>query len=450
MKGSIWSTIARSDLDAAYEWISEFSPAEVDKEKAYPHFCDWLHVGYERAVQRCDTIGSYLEYEYLLRGYLNGFREPHLFFQTNLVPQFAEWGGITVTGTPTAFRVIHSDSAHHTIGSQLISCDGVSPEEWMLANIFPCLGNPSFQLDWLLYSPWIFAHTNPFSKKIREAVFKREDGSSCGIELHYRTISRFEFNGYLKTAFDYSFTPPLAFGITHFDADEAWVHLPSFNPERGEQELLQRVIDELAELRGKRLIVFDLRGNGGGYSSWAVDILERLYTVDYLRSLPIRNKDMYVEYRVAPEIRDSGGVPLPLHGEMTAAMESGSVLLPTDLVDFYRLRSTTCGRIDSPVEGQVVVLTDERAGSSTLLFLDMLLSIPNVIHAGRPTIGDTHYNQPGVRRELPSGLMNITIPCQVRRNFNRGNNETYTPHLCFPGRIGETEELRSWLLKELS
>jgi len=210
-------------------------------------------------MNRVEEVEGNEGYEYLLRGYLNGFQEPHLFYQFNEANRRVLWGGILVIGDQT-IRVVEAERDDIAIGATLETCNGMPVGESMKRNTLRWHGISSFPRDRIQYSPYIFADLgNPWCERVENAMFRDEEGREVSCDISYEEIDRGRFDGYMRCAFDQWFSPVLSYGVTSIDGGGFWIQIPSFNPKGEEVSLLKSLIEKLPALRAAEgPIVFDL------------------------------------------------------------------------------------------------------------------------------------------------------------------------------------------------
>lgn len=438
-----WREIAREDLKAAFDLVHLHTAAPHDTLDAYPHFNHWLSSGLQQVSQKLEEVNDYGGYEYLLREYLNGFQEPHLSYHFSLLQKKIEWGRVLVVGD-RQFSVIRSERGDVPVGAVVELCNGMPVEVWMAQNVHPWYSLSSLPKDRIQYSSYLFARVgNPWAQPLHQVVF-RHKGELITHQVRYEAIDRWSFDRLMGEAWSSWFSTRGSYGV-EIVGDVAWIRLPSFLPKGNEVQSLMQIIDHLPKLRSfDGIILFDLRGNGGGELSWVIKIAFSLFTESYLTSIKIRNNAMYAEYRATDEVKEVVQDET-IKEEIRCALERGGPLARTDQVGFRALRRRGCAALDNPVKASVAILTDERVGSSSLFLLDILTSIPGTLHVGRETMGDSHLTQAGVSATMPSGLLSVRVPCQVRRNFERRNIETYKPHLIYEGDMRNDEALLKWI-----
>ncbi|MFN0061725.1 MAG: S41 family peptidase [Myxococcaceae bacterium] len=180
-----------------------------------------------------------------------------------------------------------------------------------------------------------------------------------------------------------------------------WVTLPSFDNRETTANTLRDAVAKAPEWRRHGVVVFDVRGNTGGNSSWGDDFVSA--------STEPTRRGVYVEWRVSkenhqywveaakrfattfgPRARET------LEVQQTASLlqeglDSGASLARQ--VYSATAKRPTGGRDSGASEfrGRVFLLTDGRCFSACLDFADVLLTRPNVTHVGQTTDADTLY-----------------------------------------------------------
>lgn len=221
--------------------------------------------------------------------------------------------------------------------------------------------------------------------------------------------------------------------------NRAWITITSFSERRTSVATLTQAIEAQADtLRSLEAIVFDLRGNGGGDSSFGHRIVRALWTEDVV-------SDWVPAYAAGVDWRASPENAAHVHGiakkhadrgrESSAAYWTGlaqridaAVVADANYVrQDFTIREIT-RTLQSPVSARVIVITDGACASACLDFMDRLMALPGVIHIGEETSSDTQYID--VRRvDLPSRTGRLFIPLKVYRERLRPPGGTYVPEI---------------------
>jgi hypothetical protein len=253
-------------------------------------------------------------------------------------------------------------------------------------------------------------------------------------------------------------------GLSDFGANGAWIRLPSMSP-RGpaEAEAYRAVIAQAATLRDRPVIVFDVRGNGGGPYNWFMAMLRALYGEEaarYHARERLRIRPIFVGGTLnmpppgAPRQADPDAMPPDAELDATVnrirqeRLPSGreiTIMEPADA----RARERPAGPPPAnPVRGQVYVLTDFGCGSACISFVDELLQFPGARQIGLETFVDMRSGSPA-NYPLPSGNGVLNASTMVRENRARGENVQHVPSRRFAGDISDTAAVRRWILEEL-
>ena len=213
-------------------------------------------------------------------------------------------------------------------------------------------------------------------------------------------------------------------------------------------------------LQKAEAIVFDMRGNTGGNSSWGDQILKTLWGREIFDHAG--RGWSYIDWRVSEgNIRannyfadlylgidgEEGGRTKYFRGLATALQkekDAGNT--------FYRITNTapTKDQKPEPPEAKVFLLTNYTCFSACLDFADTVRSIPGATHIGSPTRADAIYID-NWAEPLPSGLERLSYSMKVYRGRIRGHNEPYIPHIAYEGGDWSTSALQLWvssLIKE--
>jgi hypothetical protein len=278
--------------------------------------------------------------------------------------------------------------------------------------------------------------------------------SSGEIVLKWRRVGRSEVGKTLTAAFGSRGVDPVLKQVSGM-----WfIGIPTFN--YSEEANTRTIRAFLASLEAKSsnlrraTVVFDVRGNQGGDSSWGQEIATVLWgrewveyigdgfdgTVDW-RASPANVK--WIEYIVDRQ-KEAGLVESLAELQRTldamkAAAAAGKPLARVEDRPKARPRPS-----ENPVKGRVYLLTDGQCASACLDFADLMRRLPGVTHVGLPTSADALYID-NTTADLPSGLGVLGYSLKVYRNRVRGNNEWYEPQIRWPGGPMREEAVAKWI-----
>lgn len=248
---------------------------------------------------------------------------------------------------------------------------------------------------------------------------------------------------------------PAPFTIDQIQAGTNWITLPTFQDLSATQEAqFKHILRALPSLRTARTIVFDLRGNAGGNTSYGDKIVETLFTQDYAQyKKSSAESEQYCEWRATPDnhqhivalsqtIADGAW----LSGIARGIQESISKGEP-----FYKEvaqpHNTPAPTTPNPFTAHIICITEHCNASAALDFLDYLHTLDSSITLiGQPTQADRLYMELHLT-PLPSGTGSLGHPIKVYRNRPRGDNQPYTPHTIYKDDMSDTKALQDFVLK---
>ncbi len=249
--------------------------------------------------------------------------------------------------------------------------------------------------------------------------------------------------------------------ITRLAPNSYWVHLPDFHPDATAEAELKKIVAEMPSLRAADLVVFDLRGNNGGNSQWAVDVVAGLYGKPFMDyRMALQDSKSYAEWRVSEanlkyigeivvnQTRQFGANAeatlefVSLATRMRAALKAGQPFVRQTEAKAAAVRAAP----PALSRARAILVTDSSCASSCLNGADIVLSLPDVRHFGHTTGADTVFMD--VRKvDLPSTLGVLVFGQKVDRAGLRGNNQPWVPSLHYDGQIGDTDKVKAWVLK---
>lgn len=460
---SPWQQLAKADLDFIYQNLKDNHPGVIDKQN--PEFNQWLENGYRQAV---DSIEAVIDLDGVIniqRKYIAGFADGHVDLSFKHQRTLVQWPGFIIQkqGVDTVVTKMADEwpTTLPPIGAVLKQCNGLTPQQLLEQRVLPYhIQLPELTAVQMNYTPLILRMDGSWEgEPLTECEFTYQHNNLV-LPLNWRTHSRqywLQHNESVNTNQD--------FRLEMFAPEHYWISLPTFTPSAPQQTQLQQITAELEALKQAKVIVFDVRGNGGGNSQWGTDMVFALFGKPHVYDmlLPILSQGM-AYWRASPqntaavaEIVQQMAEQFGQEADVTHAFRdlasrmtehSGNELVPQSIsVATTDIKAETSPSLTS---ARVVLLTDADCASACLDFADILLPL-GAIHAGQPTFADTVYMD--IRTvELPSKLGRLSIPQKVYRNRPRGHNQAYFPadKWYYQGNINNTAALRDWLLQQLA
>lgn len=434
-----WAETAGTDLKAIHDLIEANHPGPVDPEN--PHFREWLDKGYAKAAAEAKTAVSQADYERVLRAYVNGFRDGHVGAGLKTPPSQVHWTGFSVYGRSVDdIRVLYAEpDAGVKAGDRLIACDGKSLDALMAERTDRYWWNAAIPHTRTLALGHLF---------FQDAADPLPTLKSCTFASGKVVLAwRDEAVASVRSKQAPGRSSSSALRLTKLDG--VWVlSLPTFNLQsEAAVAAFNAVLQDIAAHRSELAtgpVVIDVRGNGGGSSTWGDKIAVALWGPEWVGRIH-KMSDGTLDFRASPD----NLARIDAHIATFTAREGAQSHMVQSLTRIRQgiaaalERHQPLARFDdkvepvgdppaNPMQGKVYFLTDNACGSACLDFADIVLKIPGVTHVGLPTYADSLYMDAD-KKILPSGLSILQYPMKVYRHRARKNNEYYVPKALWTG-----------------
>lgn len=452
-----WGAALAEDARAFHAVIADSHPGPVDREN--PGFNALLDAGLATALERARTADSYEDWYFALQEYAATFNDGHLSL-SGYAPMGhvwrAEWPGF-LTGLRQGSHtvVFQRDPAAPPLGAVLQACDGKPADAFAAEFVGRAAGRWTLTSRRTAFAATLFVdQKNPYVTRPVRCTFL-VDGEPKGFDLVWRDLPDAVREEGFAAARSPRFTSPVE--LRTFDGGY-WIGLGSFQPAVDSDEgrrltaLQGRVEAEADAIRAGGIVVFDLRGNSGGSSSWVYGLARALWGKDWVASKQPRSER--VEWRTSqanieqiaayhgllgddPEIKR--WLDVIEAGLRQARAEGQALWLQSD----DEAAEAAPAAPVTAMKARVYVLTDYGCASACLDAVDLLKAL-GAVQVGQETSGDTVYME--IRRApLPSGRVVAGVPMKVYRGRARGNNETAVPAHEWTGALADTAGLEAWI-----
>jgi hypothetical protein len=423
----------------------------------YPDFDRTLAAAMTRARAEAVSAQSPLDYQFVIQHFLASFDDPHISVDFDTSAASFQWPGFLAIYRGHQYRVAGSEVAEVKDGSIIDGCDGGTADDLVkrVAAISRGGAYDESEKTWYAISALTFAE-NHYQKPPKTC---RIDGKDVSLVLRKITPSSLRLKQIPYRPYhdeDYSIKP--------FGGDGAWVRLSSFGPQRIQAKAFSQVDAEAPTLRGKSIVIIDLRGNGGGPYEWFMGFLRSLYGqtfTDYYARERLKIQGVYLSI---PDVKSDAGeqqnqtsIPddekPPVDPLLRAsedkltdyAARNGQHVQKSERIA-AELREEPVGPPPpNLVQGTVVVLTDNGSASAVNSFLDEVKHFPNVVQVGTEPMPDRRSGSP-VRYPLPSGNGTVLLPYMTRDYRTRDDNREHVPAFHYDGDMRDTAALQNWII----
>jgi hypothetical protein len=282
-------------------------------------------------------------------------------------------------------------------------------------------------------------------------------GAARQIALAWRSVPHTTLNDKISRLVT---RPAPGMGVAPF-AGGYWISIETLGPSAA--KLVDAVREQQAALRAAPMVVIDMRGNGGGNSAYARQIIEMLQGEDRVKALDTTDSAC-----VGAFWRASTG---NLH-QVRAAQAQAAKRGDTDTADWYasivaqmeqalaaknafapalpscaahsaeaRPAPKLAASVAPAMRGKLVVVTDRWCFSSCLIAANSLRRL-GALHVGETTNMATRYME--VREvTLPSGMRTFSTLQKV--SLSSSDFGPYEPEIVYPGDLSDDKALKEWV-----
>lgn len=466
-----WQALAKADIEAVHELILTAHPGSIDELN--PGFKEWTGQGYREALQLLPRVNSYDSMMAAARYYVTGFRDGHLLYSDNARrqdPMLVNGWRLRRQGSDYVVQAQLKDwpVPLPPLGARLLQCDGRSVDAILAEDVAPYVDRRGTGAMHEFLPQALGTPALP-DLLLKRCQFRTADGAVLDMPITYQAISTQRYFEPWQKALQQD--PPQQRRSNRFSVENGvlWVSAANFNslPSRQQIAEFDAMLAELNKLDGVRLMVFDVRGNGGGSSA----IGDKIFTaatggLDYDRKDLDQLPRTYAQWRVSGVLmataeKFSKELAARYGADSAEARRAAAFLAE---VRNAKERGLTWveqpgGRMVTRAEiarrggklrrysGPVALLTDAGCASACLDFADLVLSVPGALHLGRTTGSDSVYIDTG-RATLPSGNV-LVLPQKVWRNRLRGNNEALVPDIVLKADLNDDAAVRAETLAAL-
>ncbi len=448
-----WSAIAQADMKFAIDKVRSSHAGSVSGQidVTAP-----LESGARAGMLEAAAAKTEQDYNRALVRFINGFGDPHTGIQLDLPTK--AWTGIVLDHIDGKFRVIWSEpnwpQPLPPRGAVVQSCDNVWIGTYLKSNVAP-FSNHSLEYDTTLSD---LARKSMFDTGLgwtpKQCAFEQADGGARLYDLPLRAVADGIGGARLDAVRKSYQAKARPAGLYRLVADKQWVGMPDFNGGIS-GDAYTALYPKLAALKKTGWIIFDLRGNGGGDSSWGNRALQALYgeaygeelgnTASYVKSLIADQAtiDLYRRYASLEQFASSKPEFERMIPKLEASMAKGEPLARVDYASREVAAALAAKVRRRPGGPRVAAVIDRGCFSSCMNFVQQISSMSDTVILGEPTIGYSPYGEIGPYK-LPSGRGTIMVPSAVYTAF-QATREPFVPTVRYNGNMADDDKLMAWV-----
>ncbi|MGJ8522487.1 hypothetical protein R84981_001175 [Carnimonas sp. R-84981] len=448
-----WRDIARSDLVYLHRDILRNHPGAVNVQD--PPFLSRENQAFHLAHSRIPSVSNAAGYFWLMRGYVASFNNGHVAIAPAQELRLPEsWPGFLTEYTDDNQQVVvyRAIDAPVPLGAKLLSCDGVSAEMIAHRNIGEFTGA------WQLLAQrklsgyrLFFDQGNPFVSRPAKCDFLAK-GVRKRIQLHWRELTESEKSNVSDRVVQPDSRP---IGLRRLSDGTWWLTLSSFIESDELNAAIKKLDAHRKEIIRSSRLVIDLRGNDGGMSDYATEVVRILWGQAAADALPAPDavdfratKDNLEWWKSAfSELVQQPTVPDTTKNWIADVISNLSTAIKAKHPFYTEQQVPSSAEQNAKHSGiapTVYVLTDHRCYSSCLNAVDYFRSL-GAVQIGQETNGDSLYMD-SRKLTLPSGRLEASVPLEVLRNRPRGDLVTWKPEIPLPAHIKGDDAVESWVI----
>lgn len=355
---------------------------------------------------------SDLDYIKLLRNYVATYKDPHL--KIKILGDLQTYNtGIYIRKFDDKYIVwdLLPEIKNLEKGDELISCDGLSSDQILNQNIIPYESVNSSEMFKATNAYRIFYRWDIEPKTTLLCTFKNRTAGTKIINVLWKKTQNDDL---LLNRF-YNLSERSLFEFQKYKWGH-YIRLSGMYAQNEKQEqLLEDFVDFAKSIKPDSKILLDLRGNGGGDSSYGDRWLKNLigYSPD-LDSKPemvwasegnIRHFGDYIE-KAIPKASEKEKISFLKYKNCLSSVKDKFVTCDEANVLGPKLKPHT------KITGTIYVLTDEKCFSSCEIFLAKLRRLKNVIHLGHNAGQSTLFGDVRTMKSTSENIQ-VTFPQKV-------------------------------------
>ncbi len=461
-RDTAWSKLYLRDLDSLRAAIAANHPGAIDDQN--PEFARTLDRAYQEARALAPKIKDFSAFRIGLTRFIDAFEDEHLGVSFARQVESLREAGIMVRYQNDAFEVTAVDQRYgnsRLLGSKVLTCDGIPARSVFASRVLWWRGRSDIQADWHRQAPLFFVDYGPPTPRAPRSCTFDVQGSRIIQSLQWRTTARADFEAVLRRT---NASQPRERGVDRVAQRRLWVRLPTFSANADPQlSAMRGMLDSLRSFVQAtpdwELIVFDLRNNSGGSSTWGDEIAKIVFGEQWVQQATSYLYDgVYTEWRLSEDnIRSLRGIEQQItkrDGAESAGVRNFRTFVDSAEAHFKRgmkyygtkqTRSHVAPPAAVSLPGKIVVITTSACFSACLDFMDRVRLHPAVVQVGETTGVDTNYmeNWGGQISELTRW----SYPLKVYRNRRRAMNVAYVPKVAYEASLNADAPLRDLILE---
>jgi hypothetical protein len=457
---SDWAAAARRDIEFA---ATTMAAQHAGVAAGVPSVTVPLETGVRAGLAEAANVRDAQDYRRLMMRFIAGFGDPHT--GIDLHQSTSGWTGLVIDRVDGTYRVVWSEaggpSALPPTGATAESCDGVWFGTYLKTQVAP------FFSDSVEY-PTTFSTLaqqsmleQGFGWTPKTCVFALADGSRKTYTLSMRSLEDAPASARLDNALRTAHAEAAPVGATPLGSGKAWGGktwggMPSFGGAR-HGAAYEALYAKLAALPRSGWVIFDLRGNSGGDSSWGTRALAALFGqafADRVAEAGERQEYMVANANTAALLKHYIARPEFAASKTEMTADLAKVEAATRAGEKMALVKGERGAAAQPIAlakrphgPRIAAVIDRNCFSSCMNFLQQIRAIDDSVVLGEATIGYSPFGEISAV-PLPSGQGTLFIPTAQFKS-SQPTRAPFVPDMPYLGNMADDAALQRWIATTL-
>ncbi len=453
-----WTALAQRDLQAVADAIQS---RHYGAHAAHPNVLEPLQAALPVARLEAAQVSNEVQYNRMLSRFVRAFGDPHTGLHLDLPVR--AWNGLVLDHVQGRYRVVWREADWPVplppVGSQVQQCDGVWTGTYLQSRVAPYIATAG---------EYPHAHSDMARAVMLEqgygwtpaaCTFELADGTRRSYALPQRRVPDEVAAGRVEAALRRVVARAAPVAVRHLGSNRYWAGMPDFGPSDG-GSAYQAMYAQLKALKHPQWVVFDLRGNGGGDSSWGSRALEALYGKPFADRLETRGG--YAVYMLAsqeaidfqrrmaahPNFAQVKALLLENADKLQRGRDQGQAVVLRSGTDDDAAAREADQTWPAPRGPRVAAVIDRNCFSSCMNFVQQLRGVRGAVVLGEATQGYSPYGEIGPVA-LPSGRGTFQLPSAWFKTATAAR-EPLWPDEPYAGNMADDDALMRWVNARLA
>lgn len=453
-----WNAAARQDMQFAIDKVRSSHAGAVSGQLDVTAPLD---AGGRSGVIEAANVKTAQDYRRAMVRFISSFGDPHT--GTDLRGKVQGWTGIVIDEIDGVYRVSWSEPKWPQPlpprGAVVQSCDSVWTGTYLKNMVAPFIMQSSEYPTSASDAARQVMFDTGLGWTPATCTFTLADGTSRAYDLPLRAVSYGIGDERIEHVRQQYVARARPVGLYPLAPGMYVASMPDFNGSKS-AGAYEKLYAQLATIKQSDWVVFDLRGNGGGDSTWGNRALQALYGPKYAELLDgaagygkqlIADEAtiaVYQRYVSGAEFAASKPENEGIVLQLQAALRNGQKMATVEGGTREQAAAQATTRRKRPGGPRIAAIINRGCFSSCMNFVQQISAIGDTVLLGETTLGYSPYGEIN-RFDLPTGHGAIAVPAANFTSF-QATREPFVPALPYPGNLADEPALMKWVAATLA